>query len=46
MNSKLLVNKELVVAFKKTGQGEKWLAIYNQGLINMNVEAISAPRLK
>lgn len=46
MNSKILTNKELFVAFKNSAEGQKWLAIYNQGLNKIDVDAIMAPYLK
>lgn len=46
INSKLLINKELVVAFKNAGDGENWLEIYNQGLKKVDVDAIMSPFLK
>ncbi|MDF2177681.1 transporter substrate-binding domain-containing protein [Aliiglaciecola sp. CAU 1673] len=46
MNVKLLVNKDLHVAFKNTEDGKKWLDIFNQGLSKIDVSAIMAEYLK
>ncbi|TWX57750.1 substrate-binding periplasmic protein [Colwellia hornerae] len=40
MNSKLLTQKELFVAFKKSKQGQQWLTIYNQGLDKIDINAV------
>lgn len=40
MNSKILTQKELFVAFKNTDDAKKWLAIYNQGLDKIDVTQI------
>lgn len=40
MNSKLLVEKELFVAFKNSADGQKWLEIFNEGVGKIDVEAI------
>ncbi|MBA6355089.1 MULTISPECIES: ABC transporter substrate-binding protein [unclassified Colwellia] len=40
MNAKLLTEKELFVAFKKSTEGEKWLAIYNEGLKKIDITAV------
>jgi len=42
MNSKLLTNKDLFVAFKNTADGQKWKAIYDEGLSKIDVNAIMA----
>lgn len=46
MNSKLLTNKELFIAFKKSTTGEHWLTVYNQGLEKIDINAIMANYLK
>ncbi|MFC3092877.1 ABC transporter [Alteromonas sediminis] len=40
MNEKLLVEKELYIAFKNTPEGQKWLSIFNQGLSKVDIEAV------
>ncbi|GAB3016113.1 substrate-binding periplasmic protein [Bowmanella dokdonensis] len=40
MNSKLLVNKDLHIAFKHSPEGQKWLTIFNQGLDKIDAQAI------
>lgn len=45
INSKILMNKDLFVAFKNSADGDKWLAIYNQGLSKIDVTAVMAPYL-
>lgn len=42
MDEKLLVEKDLYIAFKNNGDGEKWLDIFNEGLTKINVDAIMA----
>lgn len=42
MNSKLLTNKDLFVAFKNSADGKKWKAIYDEGLSKIDVAAIMA----
>lgn len=45
MNSKLLVDKELFVAFKNTPGGKQWKDIFNAGLAKIDVEAIMAQHM-
>lgn len=45
MNSKLLMQKELFVAFKKSKEGQHWLAIYNQGLKKIDINAVMQKHL-
>lgn len=40
MNNKLLVNKQLHIAFKRTPEGKKLAEIFNQGLKKIDVDAI------
>jgi polar amino acid transport system substrate-binding protein len=40
INAKLLTEKELFVAFKNSTEGKKWLAIYNEGLKNIDITAV------
>ncbi len=42
MNDTLLVEKELYIAFKNNAEGLKWRDIFNQGLTNIDVDAIMA----
>jgi polar amino acid transport system substrate-binding protein len=42
MNSKLLTNKDLFVAFKNSADGKKWKAIYDEGLGKIDVATIMA----
>jgi len=46
MNSNILKNKELVVAFNNSADGKKWLAIYNEGLSKVDIEKIMAGYLQ
>ena len=46
MNSKLLTNKNLHVAFGNTAEGQKWKAIYDEGLGKVDVAAIMAKFMK
>ena len=46
MNSRLLTNKELFVAFKQNKEGKRWLNIYNQGLKKIDVNAVMNKYLK
>lgn len=46
MNARLLVNKDLFVAFKNTEEGNKWRDIFNQGLSKIDIEAVMAEYLK
>jgi len=46
MNSRLLTNKELFVAFKQNEAGKRWLNIYNQGLKKIDVNAVMNKYLK
>lgn len=45
INAKLLTQKELFVAFKNNSDGKHWLAIYNQGLEKIDVDAIMSKHL-
>mgnify|MGYP003674613421 CR=1 FL=1 len=45
MNSKLLTQKELFVAFKKSKEGQHWLAIYNQGLKKIDINDVMQKHL-
>ena len=45
MNSKLLTQKELFVAFKKSKAGRHWLAIYNQGLKKIDINSVMQKHL-
>lgn len=45
MNSKLLVDKELFIAFKNTSNGQKWRDIFNEGLTKIDVDAIMAQHM-
>lgn len=40
MNSRMLENKLLYLAFKNTPEGNNWREIFNQGLMKIDVEAI------
>ncbi len=40
VNAKLLERKDLYIAFKDNDQGNKWLAIYNQGLNKIAVQKL------
>jgi polar amino acid transport system substrate-binding protein len=46
MNTKLLTQKELFVAFKKSKEGKHWLDIYNQGLKKIDINAVMEKYLK
>ncbi|WP_409526148.1 substrate-binding periplasmic protein [Nitrincola sp. MINF-07-Sa-05] len=45
MNDKLLVDKELFMAFKNNANGQKWLDVFNEGLTKIDVEAIMAQHM-
>lgn len=45
MNDRLLVNKDLHIAFENTHEGKKWRDIFNQGLKKIDVTAIMAEHL-
>lgn len=45
MNERLLVDKELHVAFKNTDAGKKWLEIFNEGLTKIDIEKIMAENM-
>jgi polar amino acid transport system substrate-binding protein len=45
MNSKLLVNKELFVAFKNNSMGQKWSNVFNEGLTKIDINAIMAKHM-
>jgi polar amino acid transport system substrate-binding protein len=40
MNNKLLVDKELFVAFRNSSNGQKWRDIFNEGLTKIDIDAI------
>lgn len=40
MNSRMLENKLLYLAFKNTPEGNNWREIFNQGLMKIDIEAI------
>ena len=42
MNDKLLVEKNLYIAFKNNDDGERWLGIFNEGLTKINIDDIMA----
>lgn len=46
MNERLLETKDLYAAFKNTEDGAKWLAIFNEGLTKIDVDAIAGEHLK
>jgi polar amino acid transport system substrate-binding protein len=46
MNAKLLMNKELYVAFRNDADGKKWQEIYNQGLAKIDIDALMTEHLK
>lgn len=46
MNAKLLMNKDLYIAFRNDADGKKWQAIYNQGLGKIDINALMALHLK
>ncbi len=45
-NKKLLVYKELFIAFKNNEQGRKWRDRFNKGLVQINVQAILEENMK
>lgn len=45
LNSQLLANKNLYVAFKNTPEGRRWQAIFNEGLQRIDVAEIMADHL-
>ncbi|GGD53288.1 substrate-binding periplasmic protein [Lacimicrobium alkaliphilum] len=45
MNDRLLVNKDLHIAFENTQEGKKWRDIFNEGLKKIDVKAIMAKHL-
>jgi polar amino acid transport system substrate-binding protein len=46
MNSKLLMNKDLYIAFKNDADGKKWQAIYNEGLGKIDINSLMSANLK
>ncbi|WP_100641735.1 substrate-binding periplasmic protein [Alteromonas facilis] len=46
MNPKLLVEKDLHIAFKNSAEGKRWQAIFNEGLEKIDVDAVMADYLK
>ena len=46
MNGKLLVEKDLFVAFKNDANGSKWQSILNEGLKKIDVQAIMSQYIK
>lgn len=46
MNSKLLVEKDLHIAFRNSAEGKRWQTIFNQGLEKIDVDAVMADYLK
>lgn len=46
MNSKLLQNKKLYIAFRNDADGKKWQQIYNEGLSKIDVDSIMSNYLK
>ena len=40
LNTKLLANKKLYIAFKGDDVGKKWQKIYNAGLKKLDVDAV------
>lgn len=40
MNDRLLVEKDLYIAFKNNAEGQRWRDIFNQGLEKIDIEAI------
>ncbi|WP_230390839.1 ABC transporter substrate-binding protein [Reinekea sp. G2M2-21] len=45
MNDKLLVDKELFVAFKNTPNGNRWKDVFNEGLTKIDIDAIMAQHM-
>ncbi|WGK82507.1 transporter substrate-binding domain-containing protein [Vibrio aestuarianus] len=41
MNERLLLDAELFVAFKNTEQGRKWRGVFNEGLKQVDIDAIA-----
>lgn len=46
MNTTLLEDKKLYIAFRNDAEGQKWQTIYNQGLAKIDVNTIMANYLK
>lgn len=46
MNAKLLMNKDLYIAFRNDADGKKWQGIYNEGLGKIDINALMAAHLK
>lgn len=41
MNERLLLDAELFVAFKNTEQGRRWRGVFNEGLKQVDIDAIA-----
>jgi polar amino acid transport system substrate-binding protein len=46
MNAKLLMNKDLYIAFRNDAEGKKWQDIYDQGLSKIDINALMTEHLK
>ncbi|ABE56232.1 conserved hypothetical protein [Shewanella denitrificans OS217] len=46
MNTKLLMNKDLYIAFRNDADGKKWQAIYNEGLGKIDINSLMSAHLK
>lgn len=46
MNAKILMNKDLYIAFRNDGEGKKWQTIYNEGLGKIDINALMTEHLK
>lgn len=45
MNDRLLVEKDLYIAFKNNADGQQWRDIFNEGLTRIDIEAIMAAHM-
>jgi len=45
MNDKLLVEKDLYIAFKNNANGQQWRDIFNEGLTKIDIDAIMAEHM-
>ncbi|GGX67363.1 substrate-binding periplasmic protein [Saccharospirillum salsuginis] len=45
MNDKLLVEKDLYIAFKNNANGQQWRDIFNEGLTQIDIDAIMAEHM-
>ncbi|MDI9246363.1 transporter substrate-binding domain-containing protein [Marinobacter sp. CHS3-4] len=45
MNDKLLVEKDLYIAFKNNAEGKKWRDIFNEGLTKIDIESVMADHM-